>query len=178
MLFTARSLRGCVAAVAVAVAATVGLTGCGSDDKSDTATSATSSANTTSAAAGTTGSGGHGGNHSDGAPTAEELQNTLAVFAAADKPTADKVAVVVDGQKRAANIDQMTKLLAGYGALKFIVSDVKVDGATATAQTVISSPNGDAPPMPLTWQKVDGKWKIADASACVLLGFAQAPCTP
>ncbi|MGN2637454.1 hypothetical protein ACWEKT_12450 [Nocardia takedensis] len=174
MLLSARTLRVCVATAAVAITATVGLTGCGSDD-SDTATSATSTSITTSAAAASTGSAGQA---NGAAPSAEQLSGTLSTLADPAKPVADKVAIVVDGQKRAANIETMTQALAGYGTLKFVVSDVKVDGKSATAQVVISSPNGDAPPMPLTWQQVDGTWKISDASACVLLGFAQAPCTP
>ncbi|MET7771097.1 hypothetical protein [Nocardia sp. NPDC005366] len=182
MLLPTRTLRVCVVAAAAAVAVTVGLTGCGSDDSSDTASSTssktssntTATASTTTGAAVTTGS----GQAASGTPSAEELQTTLAILADPAKTTQDKVAIVVDGEKRATNIDTMTKALAGYGALKFVVSDVKVTGDTATAQVVISSPNGDAPPMPLTWQRVGGTWKISDASACVLLSFAQAPCTP
>ncbi|WP_054813094.1 hypothetical protein [Nocardia arizonensis] len=178
MLLTARTLRVCVATAAVAIATTVGLTGCGSDAESDTAASATSTAITTSAAAVTTGSAGHGDHSAAAAPSAEQLRTTLATFADPAETAQAKVAIVVDGQKRASNIETMTKALAGYGALKFVVNDVKVDGQSATAQVVISSPNGDAPPMPLTWQQVDGTWKISDPSACVLLGFAQAPCAP
>ncbi|MET8649785.1 nuclear transport factor 2 family protein [Nocardia aurea] len=174
MLLPARTLRFCVATAAAAIAVTVGLTGCGSDDDSGSATGTTATASTTTTASATTGSGQAAG----ATPSVEELQTTLAILSDPAKTTQDKVAIVVDGEKRATNIESMTKALAGYGTLKFVVSDVKVTGDTATAQVVISSPNGDAPPMPLTWQQVGGKWKLSDASACVLLGFAQAPCTP
>ncbi|MEV0292079.1 hypothetical protein [Nocardia sp. NPDC050710] len=172
MLLPARTLRVSVATAAAAIAVTVGLTGCGSDDKSD------AKASTTTSAAVTTSAASHGDGAAGATPSAEELQATLVVLADPAKPTPEKVAVVVDGDKRAANIDTMTKALAGYGTLTFAVSDVKVDGNTATAQVVITSPHGAAPAMPLTWQHVDGKWKLSDASACTMLGFAQAPCTP
>ncbi|MGV9820558.1 hypothetical protein [Nocardia xishanensis] len=166
-----------MATAAAALAVTVGLTACGSDDSSDTAATSSSVAATTSAAASTGATGGH--DHAAGdAPKPEELQATLALVADPSKPTSEKTAVIVDGQKRAANIDQMNQLLAGYGQLTFAVSDVKTEGETATAQVVITSPHGSSPAMPMTWQHVDGKWKLSDATACTMLGFAQAPCTP
>ncbi|MCP2288253.1 hypothetical protein ACFYT3_01430 [Nocardia amikacinitolerans] len=176
MLLPAKTLRLSVATAAAALAVTVGLTACGSDDSSDTAASTTAVVATTTAA--TTGSaGGHDHAGAD-APKAEELQATLALVADPSKPTAEKTAVIVDGEKRTANIDQMNQLLAGYGQLTFAVTDVKTEGETATAQVVITSPHGSAPAMPMTWQHVDDKWKLSDATACTLLGFAQAPCTP
>ncbi|WP_067847668.1 hypothetical protein [Nocardia lijiangensis] len=177
MLLPAKTLRVSVATAAAALAVTVGLTACGSDDSSDTAATGTSAVATTSAAATTGATGGH--DHAAGdAPKAEELQATLALVADPSKPTAEKTAVIVDGQKRAANIDQMNQLLAGYGQLTFVVTDVKAEGETATAQVVITSPHGSAPAMPMTWQHVVGKWKLSDATACTMLGFAQAPCAP
>lgn len=171
MLLPARTLRLAVATAAAALAVTVGLTACGSDDESDTkATTSSSVAATTSAAS-------HGDHPAGAAPTAEELQATLALIADPAKSTAEKQAVVVNGEKRAANLDALNQMLAGY-ALTFAVSDVKVDGTTATAQVVINSPHGSAPAMPLTWEHVDGKWKLSDASACTMLGFSPAPCTP
>ncbi|TQM32248.1 nuclear transport factor 2 family protein [Nocardia bhagyanarayanae] len=176
MLLPAKTLRLSVATAAAALAVTVGLTACGSDDSSETAATTTAAAATTTAA--TTGAAGGHDHAGEDAPKAEELQATLALVADPSKPTAEKTAVIVDGEKRTANIDQMNQLLAGYGQLTFAVTDVKTEGETATAQVVITSPHGSAPAMPMTWQHVDGKWKLSDATACTLLGFAQAPCTP
>ncbi|MEV6428241.1 hypothetical protein [Nocardia sp. NPDC051463] len=170
MLLPARTLRVSVATAAAAIIVTLGLTACGSDDKSDTAT-----ATTTSAVATSTDHGAHG---AATAPTADELKATLALMADPAKSTAEKTAIIVDGDKRTTNIDQMNQALAGYGTLTFAVTDVKVEGTTATAQVVITSPHGAAPAMPMTWEHVDGKWKLSDATACTMLGFAQAPCTP
>ncbi|MFC9895664.1 hypothetical protein ACFVMC_18420 [Nocardia sp. NPDC127579] len=154
-----------MASAAVALAVTAGASACGSDDKSDTAS--TSGAVTSSAA-------GHG-DHA--APSAADLQATLVLLADPAKPTADKTAIVVDGAKRQANIETMNRALAGYGTLTFAVSDVKVDGTEATAQVITTSPHGAAPAMPMTWEHVDGAWKLSDASACTLLAFV-APCAP
>lgn len=171
-----RSLRAGIVTAAAAIALTAGLVGC-SDDESDTAaTSATSTsaAATTSAAASPTGAGAEG--HSHEAPAPAELQATLDQFADPTKPAAEKTGLIVDGDKRVANIEAMNAALGGYGALTFTVSDVTVEGETATAPVVITSPHGAAPAMPLTWQHEGDAWKISDASACTLLGFAQAPC--
>ncbi|MBF6232892.1 hypothetical protein [Nocardia farcinica] len=173
MLLPAKSLRLCVATAAAALALTAGLAGCSDDESSDTAATSTSAAATSAAATSSA-----GGDHDHAAPTAEELQGTLTLFADPAKTTADKTAVVVDGDKRAANIDTMNQVLGGYGPLTFAISDIKTEGESATAQVVITSPHGVAPAMPLTWQHEDDKWKISDASACTLLAFAQAPCTP
>ncbi|MEU8897531.1 hypothetical protein [Nocardia sp. NPDC048505] len=158
-----------MASAAVALAVTAGATACGSDDKSDSATG-TSTAATTSAA-------GHGDHSAVASPSAADLQATLLLLADPAKPTADKTAVVVDGAKRQANIETMNQALGGYGALTFAVSEVKVEGTKATAQVVTTSPHGSAPAMPMTWEHVDGKWKLSDASACTLLAFV-APCAP
>ena len=150
----------------------IGLAACGSDDADDSAKStsaaATTSATTTAAAANAT-------------PTAAELQATLDLVADASKGTPEKVAVIVNGPARTANIDQMNGALAAYGKLKFTVTDVVVQGDTANANVTIESPSAPgqpSPPMPMTWQKVDNAWKLSDATACTLLGFAQAPCLP
>ncbi|WP_328400354.1 hypothetical protein [Nocardia sp. NBC_00403] len=169
MLLPARTLRVSVATAAAAVTVTLGLTACGSDDKSDTATATSTSVVATSAD--------HGAHGTATAPLADELKATLTLVADPAKSTAEKTALIVNGDKRSANIDQMNQALAGYGALTFAVTDVKVEGTTATAQVVITSPHGAAPAMPMTWEHVDGKWKLSDATACTMLGFAQAPCT-
>ncbi|MCX5045837.1 hypothetical protein OG921_21960 [Aldersonia sp. NBC_00410] len=156
--------RGVVAASALVIA--IGLTACGSDDESSdsaaTSASATASAAETSAAAA-------------GAPDSAELQSTLDILLDPAKPTTEKTAVVVNGEARTANIEAVTAALANYGKLTFAVGEATVNGDTATAQVQIVSPNG-AMPVPMTWQNVDGTWKISDASACQLFAMGQSPC--
>ncbi|WP_174186492.1 hypothetical protein [Nocardia barduliensis] len=170
MLLPARTLRISLATAAAALALSGALAACGSDDDS---TSAAASA-TTSAAASDTHS--HG-DHATGAPTAETLQSVLVKLADPKVPTPEKSKLVVNGDKRTANIDQMNAGLQGY-TLTFTVTDVTTQGDTANAQVAITSPHGAAPAMPLTWEKVDGTWKLSDASGCLLFGLAQAPCVP
>lgn len=178
---TPRLSRIAVAAAAVALA--VGLTACGSDDDgSDTA--ATASATATSAAEHDHGEG-HDHDHGDDqnnshTPSAESLRADLDTFADPRVPTADKAKVVVDGEKLTANIDRMNSELGGYGKLTFDVADIAVEDERATAQVTITSPHGTAPAMPMTWEhdhEADD-WKLSEQSACLLLGFAQAPCVP
>ncbi|MFC8042677.1 hypothetical protein [Nocardia sp. NPDC057353] len=167
-----------MATVAAAAAVTLGLAGCGSDDSSDTAATSTSAVASSAAASSTAAaSSSQAGAAAAAAPTPAELQATLDKLADPATPTAEKTALIVDGEQRAAAIDQLTQALAGYGKLTFQVSDVTVAGTTATGQTVINSPNGAAPATPLTWENVDGSWKLSDATACTLLGFAMIPCT-
>lgn len=168
MLLPASTLRVSLATAAAALAVTAGLVGCSSDDnKSDAKVSSSSTVASTSdapsAAAGT--------------PTPETLQAVLIKLSDPAVPTADKAKLIVNGEKRTANIDQMNKGLAGY-TLTYTVADVTTQGNTATAQVTINSPHGAAPAMPITWEYVDGTWKLSDASGCLFLGFAQAPCVP
>jgi hypothetical protein len=161
-----------MAIAAAAMAATVGIAACGSDDKADAkATSTTSAVATTNAA-------GHGDHGSAAAPTAETLTGVLDTLSDPAKPTAEKSKLIVGGEKRTANIDQMNQALGGYGKLTYAVADITTNGNTATAQVTITSPHGTAPAMPLTWEHVDDTWKLSDASGCLMLGFAQAPCVP
>ncbi|NKY43369.1 nuclear transport factor 2 family protein [Nocardia cerradoensis] len=146
------------------------MTACGSDNSQDStptkATTATSaSAAATSAAAAP-------------APTAEELQATLNGFVDPAKPTTEKEKLVVGGDKRAANIDTMTKGLANYGTITFTVADIKTEGDQATGQVTITSPHGPAGPMPMTWQHSAAGWQLSDASACQILAMGMAPCQP
>ncbi|MEU2037349.1 hypothetical protein [Nocardia niwae] len=172
MLLPARTLRVSLATAAAAVAITGALAACGSDDDSAT-TSAATSATTSAAASGT-----HAhGDHATGAPTADSLQAMLGKLADPNVPTAQKAALIVNGEQRTANIDQMNKGLQGY-TLTFTVADIATQGNTTNAQVTITSPHGAAPAVPLTWENVDGTWKLSDASGCLLLGFAQAPCVP
>ncbi|MFI6217448.1 hypothetical protein ACIBCD_36050 [Nocardia brasiliensis] len=169
LLPSTRILRVSVATAAAALAVTIGLSGCGSDDgKSDTKSSSSSVVASSSAAP----------SAAAGAPTADSLQAVLVKLSDPAVPTADKAKLIVDGEKRTANIDQMNKALAGYGTLTYAVADVTTQGSTATAQVTITSPHGAAPATPLTWENVGGTWKLSDASGCLLLGFAQAPCVP
>ncbi|MEV6135520.1 hypothetical protein AB0L63_05540 [Nocardia sp. NPDC051990] len=172
MLLPARTLRTSMVIAATAVAAIVGLTGCGSGDKSDAkATSTTSAAAPTSAT-------GHGDHGSAAAPTAETLIAVLDTFSDPAKPTSEKTKLIVDGEKRIANINQMNQTLGGYGKLTYAVADITTSGNSATAQVTITSPHGTVPAMPMTWEHVDSTWKLSDASGCLMLGFAQAPCAP
>ncbi|MEU7144451.1 hypothetical protein ABZ942_33755 [Nocardia sp. NPDC046473] len=168
MLLPARTLRVSLATAAAALAVTAGLVGCSSDDnKSDAKVSSSSTAASTSAAPTATA----------GAPTPETLQAVLVTLSDPAVPTADKAKLIVDGEKRTANIDQMNKGLTGY-ALTYTVADVTTQGNTATAQVTINSPHGAAPAVPISWENVNGTWKLSDVSGCLLLGFAQAPCVP
>ncbi|MBF6288279.1 hypothetical protein IU457_19065 [Nocardia cyriacigeorgica] len=177
MLLPVRALRLSVAAAAT-VALSLGIAACGSDDDSSDAAATSTSATTSAAAAATTTGAEHGDHGTGAAPTPEALQGVLDKLASPDVPTAEKTKLIVNGEQRTANIDQMNAALAGYGTLTFGVTDVTTEGNTATAQVVITSPHGAAPAMPLTWENVDGAWKLSDASGCLLLGFAQAPCVP
>ncbi|QIS24270.1 hypothetical protein F6W96_17585 [Nocardia terpenica] len=159
----ARTVRVSVATAFAALAVT-GMTACGTDKSASSASSTTA----TSASAHT------GGSHA--APSVEALQATLDGFVDPAEPTDRKAKLVVDGEKRTANIDTMTQGLANYGKIGFAVSDVKAEGDTATAQVVINSPHGPAPAMPMTWQHTTAGWQLSDASACTILAMGKAPC--
>ncbi|MFI6865446.1 hypothetical protein [Nocardia sp. NPDC050406] len=156
-----------MAIVGAALAVTATLAGCGSEDKDSTATTSSSSvsATTTTAAAAAP------------APTAEQLQATLNAFADPTKPASEKATLVVDGDKRVALIEQMNKGLANY-QVTFAVSDVQATGDKADAKVAVTSPHGTMPNLPMSWQYVDGTWKISDAAACSILGMARAACQP
>ncbi|WP_330229993.1 hypothetical protein OHA40_28910 [Nocardia sp. NBC_00508] len=169
MLLPARTLRVSLATAAAALAISCGLAACGSDDDS--------AATTTTVAATATSSTHSHGDHAAGAPTAETLHAVLVKLADPTVATAEKAKLIVNGEQRTANIDKMNAGLQGY-ALTFTVADITTQGNTANAQVTIGSPHGAAPAVPLTWEDVDGTWKLSDASGCLLLGFAQAPCVP
>ncbi|WP_067475834.1 hypothetical protein [Nocardia amamiensis] len=170
MPLPARTLRVSVATAAAALAISCGLAACGSDNDS--------AATTTSAASATATSSTHGhGDHAEGAPTAATLQAVLDKLADPAVPTAEKTKLIVNGEQRTSNIDRMNAGLQGY-KLTFTVADITTQGSTANAQVTIASPHGSAPAVPLTWENVDGTWKLSDASGCLMLGFAQAPCVP
>ena len=178
MLLPPRTIRVAVAAAAAALAVTVGLTGCGDSDDSSTnaTTSSTSIAAAPSSVSATPATPAPSGDNA-AAPTADSLKATLIKFADPAVSTDDKAKLIVNGDSHKSNIDQMNGMLAGY-TLTFAVDNVATSGDTATADVTITSPHGTAPAFPVTWQKEGGTWKLSDASGCLLLGFAQAPCTP
>lgn len=148
------------------------MTACGSDNSDDSAPS--SSATATSAAVATTATSGDAA----GAPTAQELEATLNGLADPNTPVEEKEKLIVDGEKRAANLDTVTKALANYGTLTFTVADITTQGDQATGQVTIQSPHGPAGPLPMTWQHSESEWKLSDTSACQILAMGQAPCQP
>jgi len=150
--------RSVVAVGAVVLA--LGMSACSSDDASDTA--ATTSAATSSAAV--------------AAPTSDELLSTLQVLVDPARPVDEKTVVVVDGDERRPNLEAMTAAMANY-PVSFTVTDVQVEGDTATANVAIVSPHGTAAPTVWTWENVDGTWKVSDESTCTLLGMARAGCS-
>ncbi|WP_228001240.1 hypothetical protein [Nocardia australiensis] len=178
MLPPAKTLRVSFATVAAALALTVGLTACGSDDSSEAKATTSTAPSTASSGAAVSSTAGHGDHSTDAAPTPETLQAVLVKLSDPATSTTDKAALIVNGEQRTANIDQMNKALGNYGTLTYTVADITTEGNTATAQVTITSPHGAAPAMPLTWEHVDGMWKLSDASGCLMLGFAQAPCVP
>ncbi|OUS95843.1 hypothetical protein [Rhodococcus sp. NCIMB 12038] len=155
--FTGRSV---IAVGAVVLA--LGMSACSSDDGSDTA-AATSAATSSQADAAA-------------APTPEELLGTLQLLVDPARPVDDKTAVVVDGDERRPNLEAMTAAMANY-PVSFTVTDVQVEGDTATANVAIVSPHGTAAPTAWTWENVDGVWKVSDESTCTLLGMARASCS-
>ncbi|MGV9632734.1 hypothetical protein ACWDO0_00975 [Nocardia rhamnosiphila] len=171
-----RRLSRVAAATAAAAALALGLTACGSDDDGGDTAAAGSVAATTSAAAHD-----HGDDHDHGdtAPTAQSLQSTLEQITNPDVPVDEKVKLIDDGENRRDILEKLNAALQSYRGITYQVGEVTVDGDTATGQTTITSPSGQsAPPMPMTWEYDDGSWKLSDAGACVLFGFAQLPCSP
>lgn len=153
-------LRKSLIATSAAIVA-IGLAACGSDDSSGSA-SASSSAPATSAPAAAS------------SPAPLVLQQQLELIADPTRSAQDKAAVIVDGNRRLANLETLTKALANY-QLTFAVTDVKTDGPITTAQVAVTSPHG-AMPMSMTWKNVDGTWLLSDESACGLLGMGRASC--
>ncbi|MGW4339432.1 hypothetical protein ACWEK5_42600 [Rhodococcus koreensis] len=156
--FTGRS----VVAVGAVVFA-LGMSACSSDDGSGTA--AATSAATSSQVDATV-----------AAPTSEELLGTLQLLVDPARPVDEKTVVVVDGDERRPNLEAMTAAMANY-PVSFTVTDVQVEGDTATANVAIVSPHGTTAPTAWTWENVDGVWKVSDESTCTLLGMARAGCS-
>ncbi|MFZ2174152.1 MAG: hypothetical protein WAW17_08980 [Rhodococcus sp. (in: high G+C Gram-positive bacteria)] len=109
------------------------------------------------------------------APSAETLQDTLTLLVDPARSVDEKSAAVEDGETRRPNIEAMSAAMADY-PVSFTVSDVQVEGTTATAAVAAKSPHGEAAPTPWTWKYLDGAWKVSDESTCTLLGMARAAC--
>ncbi|NLU84905.1 hypothetical protein [Rhodococcus sp. HNM0569] len=165
--------------VAVSAALLVALVGCSNDDSTSDSADTTSATAASATETGAAESGGteHESDHAEAAdaPTADDLKATLVLLADPAQPVDAKQAVVVEGDQRQPNIEAMTAATANY-QVGFDVTNVQVDGTTATADVAIQSPHGTAAPTPWTWENVDGTWKLSDASTCALLGMARAAC--
>ncbi|NLE82679.1 MAG: hypothetical protein GX610_24515 [Rhodococcus sp.] len=159
--------KSAIAAGAIVVA--LGMSACSSDESSDAAD--TSSAASTSESANE-----HESEHGDlAAPSADELRATLDALADPQTPVDEKVTLVEKGDERRPNIETMTNAMEHY-QVGFEVTNVRLDGTTATADVAVTSPHGAAGATPWTWEHVDGTWKVSDESTCGLLGMATAPC--
>jgi hypothetical protein len=175
MLLPPRTIRVTVVAAAAALAVTVGLTGCG--DSGDSSTNATTSSTSIAAAPSSVSATPAPSGDNAAAPTADSLNAMLLEFADPGVSTDEKAKLIVGGDAHKSNIDQMNAMLGGY-TLTFVVDNVVTSGNTATADVTITSPHGTAPSFPMTWEQDGGTWKMSNTSGCLLLGFAQAPCTP
>lgn len=159
--------KSAIAAGAIVVA--LGMSACSSDESSDAAD--TSSAASTSESANE-----HESAHGDlAAPTADELRATLDALVDPQTPVDEKVALVEKGDERRPNIETMTNAMENY-RVGFEVTNVRIEGTTATADVAITGPHGAASATPWTWEHLDGTWKVSDESTCGLLSMATAPC--
>lgn len=165
--------RSVVAAGALALA--VGMTACGSDDDTSDATGATSVAVTTSVATTTPTSSAAAPPAPVAAPDPVALQGTLTLIVDQASPVGEKTAVLVNGNEQSANLEKLTQALADYGVISFVVGDIVVTGQTATSTVQITSPHGTAS-SPMTWEQIDGYWKLTEASFCQLLTMGGVPC--
>ena len=154
-------LRKCLIGIGVALVAFAPIA-CSSDNDADSAPANGSAAASESAG------------HSHDVPSAQVLQDNLALLVDPAKPAADKVAGVVNGNTRIANYEKLTAAMANY-PVTFAVKDVTLKGHDAAATVDVGSPHGSMP-MPMTWENVDGQWKLSDTSSCQLLAMGQAPC--
>ena len=156
-------LRKCLIGTGIALVA-FGPIACSSD--SDTA----KTESTTSAAAAAQSSDAH----DPAAPTSQQLQDTLTLLVDPAKSADEKAAAVVNGSARVENFKKMTAAVAHY-PVTFKVGDVVMNGHNADALVDVGSPHGSMP-MPMTWEDVDGKWKLSDGSSCKILDMGKAPC--
>ena len=150
------------AAATVAVAALTALPACAADDSAGK--SPTSSAATTSAAG------------PAAAATEGELEAVLTTFFDPAVPAADKAVVVEDGDDRSALLEQFNGVLAGYPLTADVESVNAVDDDTVSATVQVTGPHGGAP-MPLTFEREDGTWRLADESTCQVLAMGSLSCS-
>ncbi|KOS53764.1 hypothetical protein [Rhodococcus rhodochrous] len=149
------------AAAAVAAAALTALPACGTGDSTGadrSSTPAPSAAPSTPAAA-----------------SAAELDAVLATFFDPAVPAADKTAIVENGAARAALLAQFNGMLAGYPLTADVDTVAAVDGDTVTATAQVTGPHGGAP-IPLTFERADGTWHLADESTCQILAMGSLTC--
>lgn len=118
----------------------------------------------------------------DGSPTAvqsaasaAELDAVLATFFDPAVPAADKTAIVENGAARAALLAQFNGMLAGYPLTADVDTVESVDGDTVTATVQVTGPHGGAP-MPMTFEREDGTWHLADESTCQVLAMGSLTC--
>ncbi len=159
-----------IAAGAVALA--VGLVGCSSDDSDDTATATTTAAAAATTSADTTAS---GAASAANAPSAETLNATLTTFFDPAVPAAEKVALVDDGEKQAAVLEQFNGVLQGYQLTAQVTEVTPVDEDTVKTSTTIAGPHGGAPTT-VVFEEENGAWVISTESVCTLLGMGRLTC--
>ncbi|TQF68394.1 nuclear transport factor 2 family protein [Rhodococcus spelaei] len=145
-----------IAAGAVVVA--LGSAACSSDDSSDSAASATTSAAATAAA-----------------PSAEVLGATLTTFFDPAVAVPEKVAVVQDGAKQTAVLEQFNGVLKGYPLTAQVTKVTPVDADTVTATTTITGPHGGAP-VEVNFDQVDGKWVVSQDAVCTIFSMGKLTC--
>ncbi|MFC4604529.1 nuclear transport factor 2 family protein [Rhodococcus kronopolitis] len=150
--------------VVAATLAAVGVASCSSDESSTADSTTTASATTeatTEAAA--------------DAPSTDALNATLVTFFDPAVPTADKVAVIVNGEKQAAVLEQFNGVLKGYPLTTEVTAVTPVDADTVKATATITGPHGGAP-TDLTFDQVDGKWVISDTAVCTIFSMGRLTC--
>ena len=109
------------------------------------------------------------------AASAAELDAVLATFFDPAVPAADKTAIVENGAARAALLEQFNGVLAGYPLTADVDTVESVDGDTVTATVQVTGPHGGAP-MPMTFEREDGTWHLADESTCQVLAMGSLTC--
>ena len=103
------------------------------------------------------------------------LQDSLAKLVDPTIPAADKVPLIVDGPVHVQGLETMAVGLENYGRVTFAVGDVVVQGKSAVAKVDVTSPHGTVP-INMTWDSVDGVWKLNHDSTCNLRALGRAPC--
>lgn len=109
------------------------------------------------------------------AASAAELDAVLATFFDPAVPAADKTVIVENGAARAALLEQFNGVLAGYPLTADVDTVESVDGDTVTATVQVTGPHGGAP-MPMTFEREDGTWHLADESTCQVLVMGSLTC--